>query len=158
MNRYSIKLLITILNGFMLMIIFSSCNNRKQTLFSQVPASSSNIHFKNELPDRKLFNILYYLYYYNGGGVSVGDINNDSLPDIYFTANDKGKNKLYLNKGDFKFQDITEEAKVNGETRWCRGVAVVDINNDGWQDMYVCATLNKSAKIKNQSVVCKSGG
>jgi len=91
------------------------------------------------------------------GGVGVGDFNNDGLQDIYFAGNLVAC-KLYLNKGDFKFQDITEEAKVNGETRWCRGVAVVDINNDGWQDMYVCATLNKSAKIKNQSVVCKSGG
>jgi len=149
MNRYSIKLYILILTGFMLMII-SSCNNRKQTLFSEVPASVSNIHFKNELPDRKLFNILYYLYYYNGGGVSVGDINNDSLPDIYFTANDKGKNKLYLNKGNLQFEDITETSGVAGTSDWCSGVTMADVNGDGWLDIYV-SSISQAFGLKGHN-------
>ena len=150
MSRFSIKLYITILTGFILMIIFSSCNNRKQTLFSEVPVSVSNIHFKNELPDRKLFNILYYLYYYNGGGVSVGDINNDSLPDIYFTANDKGKNKLYLNKGNLQFEDITETAGVAGTADWCSGVTMADVNGDGWLDMYV-SSISQAFGLKGHN-------
>ena len=68
---------------------------------------------------RNAFGILYYLYYYNGGGVSIGDINNDGLPDIYFTANSKGNNKLYLNKGNFEFEDITQKAGVAGTADWC---------------------------------------
>ena len=81
----------------MLLFIFLTACNSRSTLFTEVPSSKSNISFINKPEQNDHLNILYYLYYYNGGGVSVGDINNDSLPDIYFTANNKGGNKLYLN-------------------------------------------------------------
>ena len=97
------------------------------------------MHFTNTLEKKDLFNILYYLYYYNGGGVAIGDINNDGLPDIYFTANSKGGNKLYLNKGEFEFEDITEKAGVAGNSDWCTGVTMADVNGDGLLDIYVCA-------------------
>ena len=79
--------------------------NPKKAVFTEVPSSKTNIHFRNDLKERKGLSILYYLYYYNGGGVSVGDINNDGLADIYFTANSTSNNKLYLNKGNFEFED-----------------------------------------------------
>ena len=85
---------------------------------------------------------MYYLYYYNGGGVSIGDINNDGLPDVYFTANNKGGNKLYLNKGNFVFEDITDKATVAGSSDWCSGVTMADVNNDGLLDIYVSAVAN----------------
>ena len=83
------------------------------------------------MPQREGLNILYYLYYYNGGGVATGDINNDGLPDIYFTANTKGNNKLYLNKGNFQFEDITANAGVAGGSDWSTGVTMADVNGDG---------------------------
>jgi hypothetical protein len=90
---------------------------------------------------------------YNGGGVGVGDFNHDGLPDLYFTGNEVSS-RLYLNKGNFTFKDVTDIAGVNGEGKWCRGVAVVDINNDGWLDIYVCATLsNDPQKRKNMLYV-----
>ncbi len=85
--------------------------SEKQTLFSNLPASETGVDFINKIDDTDSLNILDYLYYYNGAGVSAGDINNDGLPDIYFAAN-QGGNKLYLNKGNFKFEDITEKAGV----------------------------------------------
>lgn len=119
-----------------------SCNSKK-TLFSEVPSSTSNIKFRNDLKEKKGLSILYYLYYYNGGGVSVGDINNDDLVDIYFTANSRGNNKLYLNKGNFEFEDITEKANVAGLADWCTGSTMVDINSDGYLDIYVSTVSSR---------------
>ena len=96
--------------------IFFSCktNTEKQTLFTSLPADQTGIYFENRVTDTDTLNILDYLYYYNGGGVAIGDINNDGLPDIYFTSN-QGSNKLYLNKGNFRFEDITDKAGVGGK-------------------------------------------
>jgi len=127
------------------LIIFSlliiSCK-RPHTLFESLPSSKTNITFVNKLEKQKLFSILYYLYYYNGGGVAIGDVNNDGLPDIYFTANSNGNNKLYLNKGNFEFEDITEKAVVAGTADWCTGVTMADVNGDGYLDIYVSAVSN----------------
>ncbi len=122
--------------------VFVSCGH-KESLFTSLPASSTHIDFVNNLEKKHAFNILYYLYYYNGGGVAIGDINNDGLPDIYFTANSKGKNKLYLNKGNFQFEDITEKAGVAGTSDWCSGATMADVNGDGLLDIYVSSVNNR---------------
>ena len=120
-------------------ISFFSCST-KNTLFEKISSSKSGVHFNNEIKETDSVNILDVSNVYNGGGVGIGDFNKDGLEDIYFTGN-VVSNKLYLNKGNFKFEDITDIAKVGGEGRWCRGVSVVDINNDGWLDMYVCTNI-----------------
>src|SRR5450432_1566351 len=136
----------------------SSCNKQKG-LFTSLPASETNIGFANNLEKRDLFGILYYLYYYNGGGVSIGDINNDGLPDIFFTANHKGGNKLYLNKGDFKFEDITAKAGVAGHSDWCTGVTMADVNGDGLLDIYVCAVQGEhDLKGRNELFINNGNG
>jgi len=130
---------------FMLPVVcwfFIGCN-KQEPLFSSLPGSSTNINFINTLEKHKGLNILYYLYYYNGGGVSTGDINNDGLPDVYFTANNKGGNKLYLNKGNFEFEDITDKAGVAGTADWCTGTVMADVNGDGLLDIYVSTVSNK---------------
>ena len=128
---------------FYLLIFSIACNKNETEQFKIVSEKQTNIKFINNIEDKKLFNILYYLYYYNGGGVAIGDINNDGLDDIYFTANNKSGNKLYLNKGDFIFEDITESAGVAGNNDWSTGVTMTDINNDGLLDIYVCAINGK---------------
>jgi len=127
--------MIAIIQLFMLF----GCTNKK-TLFEIVPSSHSGIHFNNQIIENDSINPLDLVNIYNGGGVGIGDFNNDGLQDIYFTGNTVS-NKLYLNKGNLKFDDITTKANVGGEQRWSRGVAIVDINNDGWLDMYVCCTI-----------------
>jgi hypothetical protein len=122
---------------FVAVFMLVSCQEGKR--FSIVDPSQSQVHFKNEPVSRTGFGILYYLYYYNGGGVGLGDINNDGLTDIYFTANSKGHNKLYLNRGNFTFEDITDKAGVAGTADWCTGVTMVDVNGDGLLDIYVSA-------------------
>ena len=122
-------------------LLFASCS-RPDTLFTSLSPSQTNVHFTNTLEKHKAFGILYYLYYYNGGGVSTGDVNGDGLPDIYFTANNRGGNKLYLNKGNFKFEDVTEKAGVAGTSDWCTGVTMADVNGDGLLDIYVSAVAH----------------
>ncbi|HVW94543.1 MAG TPA: VCBS repeat-containing protein [Mucilaginibacter sp.] len=118
-------------------------NHTERPLFRQLDSVSTHIDFVNRLSDDDSPGILNYLYFYNGGGVAVGDINNDGLPDIFFTANKKGGNRLYLNKGNFKFEDITQKAGVAGTADWCTGVTMADVNNDGYLDIYVCAVSGK---------------
>src|SRR5260221_962656 len=105
-------------------------------------AADTKVDFVNRLPERPGLGILSYIYYYNGAGVAVGDINNDGRPDLYFAANGKGRNKLYLNKGNFVFGDITMKAGVDGHSDWCAGVTMADVNGDGLLDIYVCAVAN----------------
>jgi hypothetical protein len=107
------------------------------TLFSKVESIDSNITFTNSVKEDLYFNFINYPYVYNGGGVAVGDINNDGLVDVYFTSNQES-NKLYLNQADFKFKDITESARVSDAEGWTTGVSMIDINNDGYLDIYVC--------------------
>jgi enediyne biosynthesis protein E4 len=139
-------------------VLFISCH-RQENLFSKLPASKTKIDFANNLEKKDLFNILYYLYYYNGGGVAIGDINNDGLPDIYFTANSRGHNKLYLNKGNFEFEDITEKAGVAGISDWCTGVTMADINGDGLLDIYVCSVQGEHGiQGRNQLFINNGNG
>ncbi|MBC7949976.1 MAG: VCBS repeat-containing protein [Chitinophagaceae bacterium] len=138
-------------------LLITSCRQSSEGLFVEMSPSSTNIHFENKLEKKKHLNILYYLYYYNGGGVATGDINNDGLPDIYFTANSKGNNKLYLNKGNFEFEDITEKAGVAGTADWCTGVSMADVNSDGLLDIYVSAVSSKYELTGNNELYLNKG-
>ncbi|MEO0582859.1 MAG: VCBS repeat-containing protein [Bacteroidota bacterium] len=125
----------------LLLFFFSGCDkeaSQEAPLFELLSQESTGVDFVNQLTDTRTFNILNYLYYYNGGGVAVGDVNNDDLPDLYFTGN-MVSNKLYLNKGNLQFEDATVAAGVGGpvENSWATGVTMVDINADGWLDIYV---------------------
>ena len=113
-------------------------NNSNFQLFSKVDNKVSGIDFSNNITENKEKNYFNFEYIYNGAGVSTGDINNDGLVDIYFVGNEV-PNKLYLNQGDFKFKDITQAAGLVGSEGWQNGVTMVDINHDGWLDIYVCA-------------------
>ena len=128
----------------------------KHTLFRQVSSEHSGIHFNNKIIENDTLNPIDVTNIYNGGGVGIGDFNNDGLQDVYFTGN-KVSNKLYLNKGKFVFSDVTDEAHVSGNGKWCRGVAVVDVNNDGWMDMYVCASMSNDAKGRENLLYINEG-
>lgn len=121
-------------------ILFLFQHVRSQTtkpLFESLSPSKSNIDFVNSPISKPGLNMFNYFYYYNGGGVAIGDINNDGLSDIYFTANNNAGNKLFLNKGDFVFEDITKNAGVAGTVDWSSGVTMADVNADGFLDIYV---------------------
>ena len=134
----------------------SACQKSKKTLFQKIPANESQITFSNRITENDTMNILDYEYIYNGGGVGIGDFDNDGLEDIYFTGN-MVESKMYLNKGDFKFEDITEVSGTANPDRWSGGVAVVDINNDGLQDIYVCNSTFKSETERENTLYINQG-
>lgn len=132
--------------NFLLLLIWGlihfSCNFKKQTeasnpLFKLLPSSQTGITFNNKVENKENFNVFKYRNFYNGGGVAIGDVNNDGLPDIFFTSN-QHDNKLYINKGNWKFEDVTDKAGVRGIHKWHTGVTMADVNGDGWLDIYVC--------------------
>ena len=124
-------------------LALAGCNpfTSEKQLFQALDSTQTGVGFVNHLVPTEKINILDYLYFYNGGGVSAGDINNDGLTDLYFVSN-QGKNKLYLNKGNFKFEDITDKAGVGGFADWQTGSTMADVNGDGLLDIYVCAVGN----------------
>ena len=133
-------------------VILNSCKpeDKRGQLFTLLSSSSTHVEFKNQLTETEKVNIIEYLYFNNGGGVAAGDINNDGLVDLYFTSN-QNKNKLYLNKGNFQFEDITDAAGVAGTGDWKTGVTMADVNGDGLLDIYVCQVGKyKNLHGKNQ--------
>lgn len=131
-----------------ILISIISCNN-KSPHFQQIKSSHSGIYFVNRIIENDSVNQMENGNIYNGGGAGIGDFNSDGLPDIFFTGNMVAC-RLYLNKGNFRFKDVTEESNTDGEGKWCRGVAVIDINNDGRPDIYISATIsNKPEERKN---------
>jgi enediyne biosynthesis protein E4 len=124
---------------FATLFLFACTKSKDGQLFEKV--ENSGIQFTNTVTDEKDNNIFKYRNFYNGGGVGIGDINNDGLADVFFTAN-QGANKLFLNKGDFKFEDISNKAGFSKKDQWSTGVTMVDINNDGWLDIYVANAGN----------------
>lgn len=127
--------------------LVASCEQRQKTLFTKLSSSDTGVDFKNKLTETHTYNYFTYPYMYLGGGVSTGDINNDGLEDIFFTGN-MVANKLYLNKGDLKFEDISESAGIVGDERWYSGTTLVDINDDGFLDIY-CSVSGKNAPHNN---------
>ena len=134
-KRYS-KLLLFIIPFLSISCRHSNELKPEDALFQLLPSSQTGIGFNNKVIDDGEFNVFNYRNFYNGGGVAIGDVNNDGKPDIFFTSN-QGENKLYINKGNWKFEDVTEKAGLKGYKRWHTGVTMVDINGDGWLDIYV---------------------
>ena len=113
-----------------LAFILQSCKGDVSHLFTHMSESQTGIEFKNTLKENETANVLNYTYFYNGAGVAVGDINNDGLPDLLFTGN-MVANRLYINKGNLSFEDITAQSGISSMQGWCTGATMVDINNDG---------------------------
>ena len=118
-------------------LLLSGCKDDQSKLFTRLSSSRTGINFRNILKENEQANVLQYTYFYNGGGVAIGDINNDGLPDILFTGN-MVPNRLYLNKGNFVFEDITEKSGIARYQGWCTGATMADVNGDGKLDIYIC--------------------
>ncbi len=158
-SRLIIIILVTI--ACLIAIFYFLFLNKKKggedaPVFKLLAQTQTGINFNNQLTESDSLNILNEANLYNGGGVGIGDFNRDGLMDVYFAAN-MVSNKLYLNKGSFKFEDITKEAGVEGEGRWCTGVSVIDINQDGWPDIYVCASFRSDARLRTNLLYINQG-
>jgi enediyne biosynthesis protein E4 len=143
--------------ALILSFILYNCSPKKSdTLFISLPPTETGINFSNDITETDSFNIITYEYIYNGAGVAIADFNNDTLPDIFFTGN-QVPNRMYLNQGGMTFNDVTDIANVNVKSRWNTGVCVVDINQDGWKDLYVCATTYPNPEDRQNMLFVNQG-
>lgn len=140
----------------MLLLKGATAQLKEQPLFELIPAKTSGINFQNDIKETEEFNVLAYEYLYNGGGIAAGDINNDGLTDLYFTAN-MNADKLFLNVGNFKFKDITKQARVQSNNPWKTGVTMADVNGDGWLDIYVCYSGNGDTNTRRNKLYINNG-
>lgn len=139
-----------------LSVVFYSCKNDSTTLFTSLDKNSTGVNFQNTFFDDGPLNVANYIYFYNGGGVSIGDINNDGLQDILFTGN-MVRNRLFLNKGNFKFEDITQRSGVAEKQGWCTGATMVDINKDGRLDIYICRSADVNPQRRKNLLFINNG-
>ncbi|MFZ9661714.1 MAG: FG-GAP repeat domain-containing protein, partial [Chitinophagaceae bacterium] len=145
---------------FIYLFFFISCSNNQESyehqIFSSLSSSQTGIGFSNDLSYTEEFNPYTYRNFFNGGGVAIGDINNDQLPDIFFCSNQKS-NKLYINKGNFTFEDITDKAGVASKGNWSTGVTMADVNGDGLLDIYVCKSGDLKGKFRYNQLFINKG-
>src|SRR3954468_3584308 len=127
-----------------ILLAYISCKQKQTPVLFQL-MDKTGIDFNNKVEDGKIENTFLFRNFYNGAGVAIGDVNNDGKADVFFTSN-QGMNKLFLNKGNWKFEDITAKANVQGVHKWHTGVVMADVNADGWLDIYV----SNSGDIKGQ--------
>ncbi|RMF23292.1 MAG: VCBS repeat-containing protein, partial [Bacteroidetes bacterium] len=137
------------------MLLLGACS-RPEPLFQRLEPERTGVDFVNRITENDTFNILDFEYVYNGGGVAVADFNGDGLQDLFFTGN-MSPNRLYLNRGDWHFEDVTETAGVAAPGRWCSGVAVTDLNLDGRPDLYVCATTYRPGSRRRNLLFVHQG-
>ncbi len=145
-----------------LLLLLTTCHKQRPAppadgaLFTALPASHTGIRFVNKLAHTEEFNTYTFRNFYNGGGVGIGDINNDGLPDIFFCGNMES-NRLYLNKGNFQFEDITEKAGLLSVGAWTTGVSMADINGDGWLDIYICKSGDPNSPKRHNELFLNNG-
>ena len=136
--------------------VFSACKKEK-TLFVLLDSKQTGITFNNQITEADTLNILNSEFIYNGGGVGIGDLNGDGLQDLFFTGN-QVDNKLYLNRGKMQFEDITAKAGLQKQAgQWSSGINILDINNDGKQDLYVCNTFWKNPEKRKKPALSQQG-
>lgn len=151
------------INLFILVCLFCvSCSDKnatgnENTLFQIMSSKETGISFNNVVKDTRELNIFNFRNFYNGAGVAIGDINNDGLADVFFTAN-QGENKLYLNKGNFRFEDISVKAGLKNEGKWYTGVTMTDVNGDGWLDIYICNSGKLGSNKPNDLYINQGNG
>ncbi len=145
-----------ILFYFLLILTAAGCSHKPQQppLFQVLDSKRTGLNFTNGLTPTEEFNVFHYMYFYNGAGIGAGDFNNDGKIDLFFASN-QGDDKLFLNRGNMKFTDVTKEAQIPNDGGWSTGVSVVDINNDGLLDIYICRVGKyEILNSKNQFLIC----
>src|SRR5688572_12040928 len=154
MKRYSAPGVSLLLLCFLNIVLYAQPQPK---LFTLLPPQQTQVYFENTVKDTKEHNILIYSNYYGGAGVGVADFNNDGLHDIFFTANLTG-DKLYLNKGEMKFEEVTTVAGIQHNGGWSSGIAIADINNDGWMDIYICRELyDNNPELRKNKLYINNG-
>ena len=143
-------------NRFIILIVLFSFGCNKKKLFTQLEGSQTNILFNNLITESDSMNILDYEYLYNGGGVAISDFNGDGLEDVFFTGN-MVSNKLYLNKGEWSFDDVSEVSGIEANNRWSSGINVLDINLDGRLDIYISTSTFEPDSLRSNVLFINKG-